>query len=53
MNYEDLMNIAKEVGEIANGKDCDSIRNWAINLYKIAANRNEKPSMPWDDEGDG
>ena len=49
MELEELLEVAKQVGEIAETKGHDSILEWAINVYTLAAaSRNEKPKKPWD-----
>ena len=48
MELEELLEIAKQVGEIADAKGHDSILNWAICAYELAeANLNQKPKKPW------
>ena len=48
MELNEILEIAKEVGELADKKGHDSILEWAINVYETAANRIEKPKKPWE-----
>lgn len=48
MELEELLEIAKQVGDIADAKGHDSILKWAIDVYTLAeASQIDKPKKPW------